>query len=91
MVFRTPLISSFVDTIPSPPLTPEKPINRDFDWGSVKRRPVFREGLVVIINLEALGTNLGDVLNIISRPEDCQVDFSLWVGIGRRHFDAVLV
>jgi len=77
MVFRTPLITSFVDTIPSPPLTPEKPIDRDFDWWSVKRRPVFREGLIVVINLEALGTNSGDVLDIISCPENCWVDFSL--------------
>jgi hypothetical protein len=89
--FVPPLITLFIDTIPSPPLTPEKPIDRDFDWWSVKRRPVFRAGLIVIVNLEALGTNSGDVLNIISLPENCRVDFSLWVGIGWRRFGAILV
>jgi hypothetical protein len=85
------LYPSFVDTIPSPPLPPEKPINRDFYWRRVKRRPVLREGLVVIINLEALGTNLGDVLKIISHPENCRVNFSLRLGIGWCLFGAVPV
>ncbi len=45
-------------------------VSRDFDWGGEKRRPVFGEGLVVVVNLEALGTNSGNVLKIISRPEN---------------------
>ena len=90
-LFVPPLISSFVDAVPSPPLPPEKPINRDFYWRHVKRRPVFRESLVVIVNLEALGTNSGDVLKIISRPKNCRINFLLWVGIGRRCFGAILV
>ena len=77
------------DELVNPRLPSEKPVSRDFDWGCAKCRPVFGEGLVVIVNLEALGTNSGDVLKIISRPENRWVGLLLWVGIGRRRFSAV--
>ena len=89
MVFHTPPCLFFGRRRPSPTVALGKPVSRDFDWGREKRRPVFGEGLVVVVNLEALGTNSGNVLKIISRPENRWVDFLLWVGIGRRRFSAV--
>ena len=65
-----PLENSLIESVPSPLLPSEKPVGGDFDWGRIKRGPVLGEGLIVVVYLEALGTNLGDVLESIRRIEN---------------------
>jgi hypothetical protein len=59
-----------IQTIPSPHLPLEEPVDGDFDWGRFKRGPVLGEGLIVIVYLEALGANSGNVLKSICRIEN---------------------
>jgi hypothetical protein len=67
----------------------EKPVSRDFDWGRIKRGPVLGEGLVVVVDLEALSANSSDVLERIHRVENRWVDFLLFERVNRHRFVAV--
>ena len=84
-----PLENSLVESVPTPLLPLEKPIGGDLGRGRIKRRPVLREGLVVIVDLEAFGTNSSDVLERIPRVENRRVNFPLLGGVDRRRFGAV--
>ena len=78
-----------IESVPSPLLPSEKPVVGDFDWGRIKRGPVLREGLVVVVNLKSLGTNSSDVLKRIPGVENRRVNLSLGFRVSRRRFGAV--
>jgi hypothetical protein len=78
-----------VESIPTPLLPLEKPIGGDLDRGRIKRRPFLREGLVVIIDLKALGTNSSNVLERIPCIENRRVNFPLLGGVDWRRFGAI--
>jgi hypothetical protein len=66
----------------------EKPVGGDFDWGRIERGPVLGEGLVVVVDLEALSANSSDVLKRIHCVENGWVVFLLGKGVNRHCFGA---
>ena len=83
-----PLECSLIESVPTPLLPSEKPGVGDCDWGRIKRGPVLGEGLVVVVDLKALGANSSDILERIPGVENRRDEFSLGFRVNRRRFGA---